>query len=258
MTPSLSVPAEQRPSRRTVLQTGLAAVALAAWPARLLARWDIADGRPRPADRNFTSAAIEEGIARVQAQIADPVLGSMFARCFPNTLDTTVFPGSLNGNPDTFVITGDIDAMWLRDSSAQAWPYLPFAKRDRNLAELLEGIVRRQARMILIDPYANAFLRSPSDPPLSWAVHDNTLRNANGRSTRSAIRFVSRTDTGARLAIGAPSTQSGRPPHGKSSRPSGSSSALPARVHIPLRAAAPIPSIRSRSAATAIPRGPSA
>jgi meiotically up-regulated gene 157 (Mug157) protein len=174
MPPPLAPSAPALPNRRTFLQAGLATAALAARPARLLAKWNIGDGRPGPADRNFTSPAIEEVIARVRAQIADPTLAAMFARCFPNTLDTTVFPVTSNDQPDTFVITGDIDAMWLRDSSAQVWPYLPFAKRDKKLSGLLAGIVRRQARNILLDPYANAFLRSPSDPPLSWAIHDKT------------------------------------------------------------------------------------
>jgi len=130
--------------------------------------------RPAPGDRRFTSQAIEESIASVKRQIADPALQVLFENCFPNTLDTTVHSGVFEGEPDTFIVTGDIDAMWLRDSSAQVWPYLRFARKDERLRALLEGIVRRQVRMILIDPYANAFTRQTSDPPLSWAVHDRT------------------------------------------------------------------------------------
>ncbi len=101
-------------------------------------------------------------------------LSQIFENCFPNTLDTTVFPGTFNGHPDTYVITGDIDAMWLRDSAAQVWPYLRFAKQDKALNELLEGVVRRQARLVLLDSYANAFTRTTSEPALSWAVQDKT------------------------------------------------------------------------------------
>src|SRR5690606_13057867 len=62
----------------------------------------------------------------------------------------------LNGRPDTYVITGDIDAMWLRDSSAQVWPYLPFMKEDKKLQDLIAGVINRQSANINIDPYANA------------------------------------------------------------------------------------------------------
>lgn len=90
--------------------------------------------------------------------IADRELRWLFANCLPNTLDTTVeFRRDADGHPDTYVITGDIDAMWLRDSTAQVWPYLPFARNDSALRDLIAGVIRRQARNVLLDPYANAF-----------------------------------------------------------------------------------------------------
>jgi len=79
--------------------------ATAALPASLAALIpDLSAGRPNPSDRRFSSAAIEAVIAAMKQQIADPVLSKMFEQCFPNTLDTTVFPETLEGMPDTFVI----------------------------------------------------------------------------------------------------------------------------------------------------------
>jgi meiotically up-regulated gene 157 (Mug157) protein len=130
--------------------------------------------RPKPADRRFYSVTIEQFITQTSQRIADPALAVLFANCFANTLDTTVEPGSFEGKPDTAVLTGDIPAMWLRDSSAQVWPYLPLAAKDPALRQLLEGVIRRQTRCILIDPYANAFMADLNAPPLSWSLKDKT------------------------------------------------------------------------------------
>lgn len=86
-------------------------------------------------------------------------LSGMFEKCYANTLHTTVHELS---NGDTYVITGDIPAMWLRDSAAQLRPYLIPAREDPALAELIAGLVRRQFFYINIDPYANAFNESPN------------------------------------------------------------------------------------------------
>lgn len=120
--------------------------------------------RPAPQDRLFTNPTIEEVISRTVAQLANPRLQWMFSNCFPNTLDTTVdyHEDDGNGHPDTFVYTGDIHAMWLRDSGAQVWPYLRYAAQDEGIRKMLEGVVRRQFKCLVLDPYANAFNYGPT------------------------------------------------------------------------------------------------
>ena len=131
--------------------------------------------RVAPDKRNFTSKAVEAAIKEFKAKVKDKELGWLFENCFPNTLDTTVTYKTKNNRPDTYVITGDIDAMWLRDSSAQVWPYFLLIKKDPALQQLIAGVINRQAENILRDPYANAFYDSP-DKVGEWQTDKTDMK----------------------------------------------------------------------------------
>ncbi len=131
--------------------------------------------RPPVADRLFTSEAVEQKIREVQQTLkGNPKLAWMFANCFPNTLESTVHYRVLpDGDDDTFVYTGDIPAMWLRDSGAQVWPYVALAGRDERLRKMLRGVILRQLKCICIDRYANAFNDGPT--AAGWQTDDTQM-----------------------------------------------------------------------------------
>lgn len=145
--------------------------------------------RPPPECRTFKSLPLEALIERMRGIIKDPDLFRMFENSYPITLDTMVkWRGYANRTDEdtnetyqtdeelTYVITGDIDAMWLRDSASQIYSYLPLLEPSNapdSIASLWRGLINSHARYIKISPYCHSFQPPPESgiPPTHNAAY---------------------------------------------------------------------------------------
>ena len=117
--------------------------------------------RPPPECRTFNLTSMERLIERMNGTIKDPDLFRLFENSYPNTLDTMIrWHGyateidyvtkneTVTDQELTYVITGDINAMWLRDSASQIYSYFPLLEPSPDmdsLASVWRGVINIQA-----------------------------------------------------------------------------------------------------------------
>ncbi|KAI1608227.1 hypothetical protein EDD37DRAFT_583399 [Exophiala viscosa] len=152
--------------------------------------------RPHPHCRKFSSPAVEQVIEDLYPQIKDPDLAHIFRNAFPNTLDTTVLwhvdgvkthaeksrlvrdRGKWEG-AQSFIVTGDINAEWLRDSTNQLAQYQSLAKTAPDISNLLLGAINTQAEFVIASPYCNAFQApDPARLPPAHSGQDDSVHPA--------------------------------------------------------------------------------
>lgn len=132
--------------------------------------------RPAPKCRTFVSPALEKLVNDLKKKLKDPDLARLVENTLPNTLDTTILwhqPKAEGKDPETFVVTGDIHAEWLRDSARQLAVFQPLIKYDEKLRDLIVGAIRTQEKYVIAAPYCNAF----HPPPQSRVKPDGSAKD---------------------------------------------------------------------------------
>lgn len=133
--------------------------------------------RPSKYCRTFESPLVEKVIEDLKGKLVDKDLARLFENAFPNTLDTTVrwhvdgtskhktskkhWDAAAWQGPQSFIVTGDINAEWLRDSTNQLAQYQLLAKKDKDIHQLILGAINTQAEYVIGSPYCNAFQPPP-------------------------------------------------------------------------------------------------
>jgi meiotically up-regulated gene 157 (Mug157) protein len=155
-------------------------------------KYKLAYQRPELACRTFNSSIVEDTITSLESVIKDPDLYRLFQNSFSNSLDTAVkwrgFAANNSEEELTFLITGDINAMWLRDSANQMQSYLPLVKVDKSynsLASLYRGVINLQARYVLEAPHCNSFqppVESGLSPTQNQATPDDFTPPASNQT----------------------------------------------------------------------------
>ncbi|KAJ8067776.1 hypothetical protein OCU04_003377 [Sclerotinia nivalis] len=144
--------------------------------------------RPVEQCRTFSSPLVEKVIDDMSLKMVNKDLARLFENAFPNTLDTTVrwhVDGTRKHTElkardvrdsqkwqgaQSFVVTGDINAEWLRDSTNQLLQYQPLSKKDPAIFNLILGAINTQAEYVVQSPYCNAF---QPPPPSKLAATEN-------------------------------------------------------------------------------------
>ena len=150
--------------------------------------------RPSPQCRTFSSPLVENIIGDVTTRMYDKDIARIFENAFPNTLDTTVkwhtdgkkkhghhkfYQNGAWEGPQSFIVTGDINAEWLRDSTNQLAQYQKLTKRDKKLSGLILGAINTQAEYVIESPYCNAFQPPPpSGQPVPSNGQDDIVHPA--------------------------------------------------------------------------------